>query len=154
MANSTTAKKVIDLIKKPIEDTGIQLWDVRYVKEGSSWYLRVFIDKEDGINIDDCSDVSHLIDPIIDEADPIKESYYLEVCSPGIERELIEPEHFEKFLGEKIMIKLIRPIDGKKQLNGNLVKYENGNVTVNLDGADTEIKKENIQVVKLDDFNV
>lgn len=153
MANLSTAKKVIDLIKKPIEDTGIQLWDVRYVKEGSSWYLRVFIDKEGGIDIDDCSDVSHLIDPIIDEADPIKESYYLEVCSPGIERELVTEEHFAKFIGADVMVKLIRPLDGQKLLFGSLLKYENGNVTVKLGDTDTEIKKENIQVVKLDDFN-
>ena len=153
MANLSTAKKVIDLIKKPIEDTGIQLWDVRYVKEGSSWYLRVFIDKEGGIDIDDCSNVSHLIDPIIDEADPIKESYYLEVCSPGIERELVTEEHFAKFIGADVMVKLIRPLDGQKLLFGSLLKYENGNVTVKLGDTDTEIKKENIQVVKLDDFN-
>ena len=154
MANSNTAKKIIELIKAPIEETGISLWDVRYVKEGSSWYLRVFIDKEDGINIDDCTDVSHLIDPIIDEADPIKESYYLEVCSPGIERELIEDEHFAKVIGADVMVKLIRPIEKQKLLKGKLLSHENGDVKILLDGNEVLIEKQNISVVKLDDFNI
>ncbi len=154
MANSNTAKKIIQLIKGPIEEIGISLWDVRYVKEGSSWYLRVFIDKEEGINIDDCTNVSHLIDPIIDEADPIKESYYLEVCSPGIERELIEDEHFAKFIGADVMVKLIRPIEKQKLLKGKLLSYENGDVKILLDGNEILIEKQNISVVKLDDFNI
>ena len=86
MANS--AERVYELIKDAVEAEGVRLWDVRFLKEGASWYLRVFIDKPEGISIDDCTNVSHAIDPIIDEADPIDVSYYLEVCSPGIEREL------------------------------------------------------------------
>ena len=106
MANA--AERVYTLIKQTVEQQGVQLWDVRFVKEGASWYLRVFIDKEDGINIDDCTNVSHAIDPIIDEADPIDKSYYLEVCSPGIERELVRLEHFEKFIGSEINFKICR----------------------------------------------
>ena len=89
MANS--AEKVYGLIKDAVEEQGVSLWDVRFLKEGASWYLRVFIDKPEGISIDDCTNVSHAIDPIIDAADPIDVSYYLEVCSPGIERELTRP---------------------------------------------------------------
>ena len=77
MANA--AERVYSLIKETVENQGVELWDVRFVKEGASWYLRVFIDKEDGITIDDCTNVSHAIDPVIDEADPIDKSYYLEV---------------------------------------------------------------------------
>ena len=152
MANA--AERVYDLIKETVEGCGVKLWDVRFLKEGASWYLRVFIDKEEGINIDDCTDVSHLIDPIIDEADPIKESYYLEVCSPGIERELIEDEHFAKFIGADVMVKLIRPIEKQKLLKGKLLSHENGDVKILLDGNEVLIEKQNISVVKLDDFNI
>ena len=85
MAKNPTAVKVTGLIKEAIENLGLMLWDVKFVKEGTSWYLRVFIDKDGGVDINDCTDVSRLIDPIIDEADPINVSYYLEVCSPGLE---------------------------------------------------------------------
>ena len=97
---ASAAERVYSLIKETVEEQGVELWDVRFVKEGASWYLRVFIDKQDGITIDDCTNVSHAIDPVIDEADPIDKSYYLEVCSCGIERELSKPEHFEKVLGQ------------------------------------------------------
>lgn len=118
MANA--AERVYALIKETVEDQGVNLWDVRFLKEGASWYLRVFIDKEDGITIDDCTNVSHAIDPIIDEADPIDKAYYLEVCSPGIERELTRHFHYERFVGEKIKIKLYKSIDGKKEFIGIL----------------------------------
>ncbi len=118
MANA--AERVYSLIKETVEAQGVSLWDVRFLKEGASWYLRVFIDKEDGITIDDCTNVSHAIDPIIDEADPIDKAYYLEVCSPGIERELTRPFHFESVLGEKIKVKLYKAIDGKKEFIGIL----------------------------------
>ena len=86
------ADRVFNLIKDTVETQNVRLWDVRFVKEGASYYLRVFIDNDAGINIDDCTNVSHAIDPIIDEADPIDKSYYLEVCSPGLERELTRPD--------------------------------------------------------------
>ncbi len=118
MANA--AERVYSLIKATVEEQGVSLWDVRFLKEGASWYLRVFIDKEDGVTIDDCTNVSHAIDPIIDEADPIDKAYYLEVCSPGIERELTRPFHYESVVGEKIKVKLYKAIDGKKEFIGVL----------------------------------
>ena len=118
MANS--AEKVYGLIKETVEACGVALWDVRFVKEGASWYLRVFIDKEGGISLDDCTAVSHAIDPVIDEADPIEVSYYLEVCSPGVERELIRPEHYAAFIGSKIKIRLYHASDGLKEWTGVL----------------------------------
>ena len=118
MANA--AEKVFSLIKETVESQGVDLWDVRFLKEGASWYLRVFIDKEDGISIDNCTDVSHAIDPIIDEADPIDKAYYLEVCSCGIERELSRKEHFQKCLGKEVKIKLYKAVDGVKEFRGIL----------------------------------
>lgn len=150
MAQNPTAQKVSALIKEAVESTGVRLWDVKFVKEGASWYLRVFIDKEEGVDINDCTDVSRLIDPIIDEADPINVGYYLEVCSPGLERELCEPWHFERYMGADVKVKLIRPRDGKREFSGKLKSYDGG-VTIECDGADMQFAKNELVFVKLDD---
>ncbi len=152
MAQNPTAVKVSALIKEAVESLGVQLWDVKFVKEGASWYLRVFIDKAEGVDINDCTDVSRLIDPILDEADPINVSYYLEVCSPGLERELSEQWHFQKYMGADVKVKLIRPRDGKREFSGKLKAY-NGDVTVECDGADMVFAKQELVYVKLDDAN-
>ena len=142
------AERVYDLIKDTVEAQGVTLWDVRFLKEGASWYLRVFIDKEGGINIDDCTNVSHAIDPVIDEADPIDKSYYLEVCSCGFERELTRETHFKAMLGEKVKVKLYKAVDGVKEFVGTLKDF-NGNVILEVDGnihefSLKEISKANI----------
>lgn len=145
---ASAAERVYDLIKDTVEAQGVTLWDVRFLKEGASWYLRVFIDKDGGINIDDCTNVSHAIDPVIDEADPIDKSYYLEVCSCGFERELTRESHFEAMLGEKVKIKLYKAVDGVKEFVGILKEF-NGNIVVDVDGklyefALKEVSKANI----------
>ena len=150
MAKNPTAVKVTGLIKEAIENLGLMLWDVKFVKEGTSWYLRVFIDKDGGVDINDCTDISRLIDPIIDEADPINVSYYLEVCSPGLERELTEDWHFEKYKGEKVLIKLIRPRDNKREFKGVLLSNGDG-VTVQCDGEEITFDSKDLVYVKLDD---
>lgn len=144
------AERVFDLIKPSVESCGVDLWDVRFVKEGASYYLRVFIDSENGINIDNCTDVSHAIDPVIDEADPIDRSYYLEVCSPGLERELVRPEHFKKFIGSAVKIKLYKAYNGNKTVSGTLTGYDGG-VTVLCDGSEIYFEKKDISAVRLDD---
>ncbi len=149
MANA--AERVFELIKETVENQGVELWDVRFLKEGASWYLRVFIDKPEGINIDDCTNVSHAIDPVIDEADPIDKSYYLEVCSCGLERELVKPWHFEKVLGEKIKVKLYKAIDGVKEFEGTLVSVEN-TVKIEAEGKTYEFDFKEISKANLCDF--
>ena len=141
-------------IAEPIaQDLGLSLWDVRFEKEGANWYLRIFIDKEDGVSIDDCVDMSHAIDKPLDDADPIEQSYCLEVCSPGVERELKRDSHFEKCIGQPVMVKLIRPIDSKREFNGILESYDNGNFELRLeDGTGLMINKKETSYVKLDDF--
>ena len=134
---ASAAERVYALIKETVESQGVELWDVRFLKEGASWYLRVFIDKEEGITIDDCTDVSHAIDPVIDEADPIDKSYYLEVCSPGIERELTRPEHFEKMIGQMVKLKLYKAIDGVKEFKGELLSFD-GKVKLMVDSTSLE----------------
>ena len=150
MANS--AERVYELIKDAVEAEGVRLWDVRFLKEGASWYLRVFIDKPEGISIDDCTNVSHAIDPIIDEADPIDVSYYLEVCSPGIERELTRSRHYEESLGKQVRLKLYRAYDGKKEITGTLEDVTEENVTLVTEGNALTVERKNISKVNLSDF--
>lgn len=117
---------VTDLVRPITDELGLDLWDVRFEKEGSTWYLRIFLDKEEGVNIDDCENVSRRLSPILDETDPIVQSYTLEVSSPGIGRDLRRPEHFEAFLGADIHVRLIRPIEWGAGFVGQLVSYEDG----------------------------
>ena len=150
MANS--AERVYELIKDEVEAEGVRLWDVRFLKEGASWYLRVFIDKPEGISIDDCTNVSHAIDPIIDEADPIDVSYYLEVCSPGIERELTRSRHYDESLGKQVRLKLYRAYDGKKEITGTLEDVTEENVTLVTEGNALTVERKNISKANLSDF--
>ena len=149
MANA--AEKVYGLIKETVESQGVTLWDVRFLKEGASWYLRVFIDKPEGIGIEDCTNVSHAIDPIIDEADPIDVSYFLEVCSPGTERELTRQSHFEACLGKKVKIKLYKAIDGVKELTGTL-KSAADTVIIETEDGEYELSYKDISKARLCDF--
>ena len=126
LAGNHTAKQIAELVKPYVEQLGLILWDVRFVKEGASWYLRIFIDKEGGVTIDDCTNVSHAVDPVLDEADPISVSYYLEVCSPGLNRELKEPYHFEAFVGSEISLTLYKAENGSKSVRGVLEAFNDG----------------------------
>ena len=122
------------------------------IKEGADWFLRIFIDKEDGIGIDDCVNVSHAIDPIIDEADPIDRSYTMEVSSPGLGRELTRAEHFEIMQGEEIRVKLYKALDGTKEITGNLVSF-NDNLVIKTEAGELSIEKAQIAKVYLNDDN-
>ena len=119
-------------IAQPFADQlGLIIWDVRFVKEGTDWYLRVIIDREEGVDLNDCVDMSHLLSPALDKADPIPQSYCLEVMSPGIERELTRPEHFEAYEGLPVTVCLIRPDEnGDREIVGLLVGADDGNITV------------------------
>ena len=151
MANA--AEKVYSLIEETVKNEGVTLWDVRFLKEGANWYLRVFIDKPEGISIDDCTAVSHAIDPIIDEADPIDKSYFLEVCSPGIERELTRSWHYEAVLGEKIKIKLYKAVDGKKEFTG-LLKTSGDTLIIETETGEISFPKETVSKAYLCDFDI
>ena len=126
--------KIVELvteIAKPIvEAQGCELWDVEYVSEGGQWFLRIYIDKADGVSIEDCEAVSRAVDPILDEKDPIPGSYHFEVCSAGLERVLKRPSDFQKYLGSPITVKLYRPRNGMKEIPCVLRAYEDGRLTV------------------------
>ena len=131
-AGNNTAQTVQTLLTPVVEELGYEIWDVEYVKEGSRWYLRITIDTdaEGGITIDDCEKVHRAIDPVLDEADPIEGAYYLEVSSPGVERELKTDRQIEAFLGAEAEIRLFAPVDGARSYTGILERYENGELTV------------------------
>ena len=149
---SGVAERVFSLILETVESKGVSLWDVRFLKEGASFYLRVIIDKPEGVNIDDCTEVHHAIDPILDEADPIDKSYYLEVCSPGVERDLSRPEHFKAFLEKPIKIRLYKAIDGVKEFKGILKSYGD-KVVLESSGSLIEFEQNSISSAKSDDAN-
>ena len=147
-----TADRVRELVAPAVQSLGLRLWDVRYLKEGADWYLRVFIDSDKGIDIDDCTNTSRLIDPMLDEADIIRSSYYLEVCSPGLERELVRPEHFTAMLGRSVRLHLVRPFEGEKDFVGILKSYENGDITLATEDTELKFQKPMISKVKLNDY--
>ena len=122
----STTEIVYDLAKPIAEEQGVYLWDVRFEKEGSSWFLRVILDSNEGITFTECENVSRPLSDLLDEKDFIKQSYYLEVSSPGLMRELRKPDHFEVCIGDEVLVKLIRPRDGQREFIGTLKTYENG----------------------------
>lgn len=151
-----TVAKVRELCEPIVKELGLSLWDVRYVKEGADWFLRIYIDKPDGVDINDCENVSRAINAPLDELDPIEGAYCLEVCSPGIERELINDEHFNQFLNADIMVKMRRPIEGiGREFKGVLTGYDKGEVTItDHSGENTvTINKKDAAWIKLDDFD-
>jgi len=132
-----------------IESHGCSLWDVEYVREGAERYLRIYIDKEGGIDIDDCEKIHRAIDPILDEKDPIAESYHFEVCSAGIERALKRPGDFARFMNSPVLVKLYRPRNGLKEIPGILRGYEDGKVTVEAGKEMITFEKSEVALVRL-----
>ncbi|MCQ2481140.1 MAG: ribosome maturation factor RimP [Clostridia bacterium] len=146
---------VWELAEPIAKELGLEIWDVRFLKEGADWILRIFIDKEEGIDIEDCVNMTHAIDKPLDELDPIDQSYSLEVSSPGVERDLTRPEHFEKYKGANIKVKLIRPVDGQREFNGVLEDCDGKLFVLRLEnGGAMEIDKKETSYIKLDDFDM
>ena len=128
-----------------VEAAGCSLWDVEYVREAGQWFLRIYIDKEGGVSINDCEAVSRPLSDALDEADPIEGSYVLEVSSAGADRPLRKPEHFEKCLGQQVDVKLYRPQAGSKEYTGALTGYQDGDVLVD----DRRFEKKDVAQVRL-----
>ena len=128
---------------------GCTLWDVEYVREGGEWFLRLYIDKTGGVNINDCEAISRAVDPILDREDPIEGSYRFEVCSAGLERQLKRPSDFEAFLGADILVKLYRPVDGTREFPCVLRGYDSGDVTVDYAGKTMTFPKAQVALVRL-----
>lgn len=141
-------EKVEQLVKEPIEKLGYSLYDVEYVKEGPEYYLRIYIDKESGIDLNDCEKVSNEINEILDKADYIKEQYYLEVSSPGIERRLRKDKHLEQNISKNVEIKLFKKDNtGKKEYTGKLKAFNQEEIIIETDKEIT-IERKNIAQIK------
>ena len=136
---------VAALARSVVEAKGCTLWDVEYVKEAGEWFLRLYIDKEGGVSIDDCEAVSRPVSDLLDEADPIPGSYTFEVSSAGLERALKRAEHFAACMGRTVDVKFYRPVDGRKELTGTLEGFEDGNVTV----SGRTLEKKDVAQVRL-----
>ena len=143
-------EKVENLVKSKIEDLGYQLYDVQYAKEGKDYFLRIFIDKKDGIDLNDCEKVNNEINDLLDEADYIKEQYFLEVSSPGIERIIRKDKHLEESIEKEIDINLFKPLNEKKEYIGTLKKFNNEKITIIETQTDNEIEieRKNISLIK------
>ncbi len=143
MKSKKPAKNIVgtitEALKPVINELGYSVWDIEYVKEGADYFLRFTIDREDGIDIDDCEKVHRAIDPILDELDPIEDAYHLEVSSPGIERDIKYDWHYEVLIGEKVELRLFAPTEaypGQKVFTGILKAYDDGSITIDSDGTE------------------
>lgn len=149
-----TASVVWDIAEPIAKELGLILWDVRFLKEGTKWYLRITVDKDGGVGIDDCVAMHRAIDGPLDEADPIEQSYNLQVQSPGLERELTRDFHFEQYTGEKIQVRLIKAFEGKRDYKGILTAYDSDSLTIALDeSTELNINKKETSWIKADDFD-
>ena len=148
MASTNIETRVEELLKSIIENIGYELYDVRYEKEGKDYYLRIIIDKPEGIDINDCEKVNNAINDILDEADYIKDQYFLEVSSPGLERILRKDKHFEKQIGNEISLKLFKPINKQKELIGILEEYNKEELTIKVDDVTLKINLKDIAIAK------
>ena len=151
MSGSVSTEKKLEVMLKPtVEEMGYEIVDVEFVKEGPNWYLRVFVDKDGGVSIDDCEIISRALEKILDENDPIEQAYFLEISSPGIDRPLKKKEDFIKFNGETVDVKLYRPREGSKEYTGKLLSYtDDGTVTIETEEKEISFEKKDIASVRL-----
>ncbi len=140
-------EKIESLTSKPINDLGYELYDVEYVKEGKDFFLRIYIDSEKGIDLDVCEKVSNSITEILDKEDYIKEQYFLEVSSPGVERVLRKEKHLKDNIENEVQIKLFKPFEGQKQYKGILKDFNNDYITI-FDAEEIKIDRKNISQIK------
>ena len=148
MATGNIESKVEKLLEEIITNLGYELYDVKYEKEGKDYYLRIIIDKPEGIDINDCETVNNAINDILDEADYIKEQYFLEVSSPGLERTLRKDKHFQKQIGNEISVKLYKAIDKQKEIIGTLEEYNENEITIKVNSETIKIDLKNIAIAK------
>ncbi len=149
MSRKDIESRTEQLLEPIASSNGVSIYDVEYVKEGSDYYLRAYIDKEGGVTIDDCEAVSRALNDMLDKEDYIDEAYILEVSSPGLTRKLTKPRHYLNSLGNEVEIKTFKPIDGSKEFSGTLIQYDNGVITIESEGNKLNFKEEDVSVAKL-----
>jgi len=142
--------EIVEQLARPaVEEAGCQLWDVEYVREAGTWYLRLYIDKEGGVDILDCEKISRAVSPLLDEADPIQGSYTFEVSSAGAERPLKRPRDFEQFLGSPVAVRLYKARDGRKEFAGVLRGYQDGRITLAVGHEELSFEKDEVALCRL-----
>ena len=150
MAKNTSVAETVRSLAEPVaEELGVWIWDVEFVKEGARRVLRITIDSEEGVGIEDCERLHRAIDPILDECDPIEGFYYLEVSSPGIERELRTEEHIQAFIGARVEAKLFSPKDGKRAIRGTLAALKEGGAVAITEDEGEEILLQSNEISRL-----
>lgn len=149
MAKKDYEARTEKLLEPIVASFGVHIYDVEYVKEGSDWYLRAYIDKEGGVTIDDCENVSRALNLVLDEEDYIDEAYILEVSSPGLGRKLTKERHFLQSMGEEVEIKTYKPIDKQKEFIGTLTDYKDGAITIDLGVESMTFQKEDVANARL-----
>lgn len=142
-------EKVQNLIENKIEELGYQLYDVQYVKEGKDYYLRIYIDSKKGIDLEDCEKVSNEVSTILDKNDFIKEQYFLEISSPGIERILRKDKHLKDNIGEEVEVSLFKPIDKQKSIVGVLKDFDADTIEIEVENNILKIDRKNISLIKI-----
>lgn len=142
-------QKLTDMLRPAVEETGKSLLGVEFISAGNNSILRIFIDHENGIDVDDCAEVSRQVGAMLDVEDPISSEYNLEVSSPGVDRPLFELPHFEAVIGETVNVKLGMPLNGRRKFKGVLVAIENNNLVVEVDGIDYELVINNVDKANL-----
>ena len=140
---------VAELAAPAVAAAGCELWDVEYVREAGTWFLRLYLDKEGGVDIIDCENVSRVVSDLLDEADPIEGSYTFEVSSAGAERVLKRPGDFERFMGSPVFVKLYKARDGRKEFSGHLAGYDNGDLTVTVGKQSLTFLKDEVALCRL-----
>lgn len=138
-----------ELLLPIAEENGVEIYDVEYVKEGGEWYLRAYIDKEGGVNIQDCENVSRKLSDRLDEEDYIEDAYILEVSSPGLGRALKKDRHLEKSLGVAVELRLYRPLEKRKEFEGILKAYDRDSVTIETEDEEKKFAKSDIALIRL-----
>lgn len=149
MSKTDIENKINELIKPTVNDNGYELYHVEYVREQNEYYLRIYIDSEDGISLNDCEKVSRAVSDILDAKDPIKDSYYLEVSSPGIDRQLFTQEHMLNNIGAQVSVKLSKALDRQKTFKGELLETEEDTVVILVDNENIRIPKEIIKTINI-----
>lgn len=141
-------EKVEKLLTDKVNGLGYELYDVQYAKEGKDYFLKVFIDKPNVIDLNDCEKVSNEINPLLDEVDYIKEQYFLEVSSPGIERILRKDKHLKDNIGKLVELRLFKPIDKQKLIEGILENFDNDFIEIKINEDTIKVERKNISVIK------
>ena len=145
----TYEAKAEELLLPIVEKLGIEIYDLEFVKEGADYYLRAYIDKPEGVNINDCEAVSRAFSDVLDEADPIEEAYILEVSSPGLGRTLKKDRHLQKSIGEEVEVKLFKPLEKRKDYAGVLEAFDAETITIQEDGETRTFKRSDVALIRL-----